>query len=108
MAKKRRPRPATTPEGRENQMIALAVDLAEQQILDGTASAAVLTHYLKMGTAREQLEREKLRRENTLLEAKAESLASAARIEELYSEAMKSMQAYRGEYQEPTEEFDED
>lgn len=88
--------PATTPEARENQLIAAAVDLAERQIREGTASAQVLTHYLKLGTTRERLEQERIRGENELLKAKVESLASAAHVEELYKNALKAMRAYAG------------
>lgn len=91
----RRP-PATTPEAREKQLVSLAVSRAEQQIRDGTASAAVLTHYLKLASTREQLEQEKLRRENALLAAKAEAVESAKRVEELYKEALVAMRAYQG------------
>ena len=93
--KRRRP-PATTLEGRENQVIAAAMDLAEEQILDKTASSQVITHFLKLGSVREQLEREKLIQENELLKARVEALASAGRIEELYTEAMAAMRAYNG------------
>lgn len=96
----RRP-PATTPEARENQMVALAIDLAEKQLEEGTASTQVITHYLKIATSRERLEREKLERENELLRAKAESLASAQRVEELYTQALSAMKSYSGQ---PTEE----
>ena len=89
--------PATTPEARENQLVALAVDRAEQQLRDGTASAQVITHFLKLGSTREKLEQERLRHENLLLEAKKENLASAGRIEELYSKALGAMRSYRGE-----------
>jgi hypothetical protein len=89
--------PATTPEARENQLIAAAVDLAEQQIRGGTASAQVVTHYLKLGTTRERLEQERIRQENKLLEAKVESLASGARVEELYRNALTAMRAYSGQ-----------
>lgn len=102
-SKPRRP-PGTTIESRENQMISLAVDLAEKQLIKGTASSQVITHYLKMGTVREGLEREKIRRENLLLEAKSDAIASGKRVEELYSNALKAMRAYAG--QEP--EFEED
>ena len=91
----RRP-PATTPEARENQLIAKAVDLAEKQLADGTASAQVITHYLKLGSSREKLEQERIANENKLLEAKREAMASAARIEELYSAAIGAMRAYGG------------
>lgn len=89
-------RPATTPEGRENQLISLAVDLAERQIRDGTASAQVVSHYLKLGSTREKLEQERLKRENLLLEAKVEQLASAERTEELYKQAIVAMRQYSG------------
>lgn len=90
----RRMRPALTPESRENQMIALAVDLAEQQLRDGTASSQVITHYLKLGSTRERLERERLEEENRLLKAKTKALESSERTEELYREAIKAMRKY--------------
>lgn len=89
--------PATTLEGREMQMIAHAVDLAERQLLDGTASAQVITHYLKLGTSRERLEQEKLRRENILLEARAQATASGERIEELMRNAIAAFRGYAGQ-----------
>jgi hypothetical protein len=92
-----RQRPATTPEGRESQLVAAAVDLAEQQILAGTASAQVITHYLKLGSSRERLEQARLENENRLMDAKIEGMKSAARIEELYEKALDSMRLYRGD-----------
>ena len=94
---KPRRRPATTPEARENQMVALAVDLAEQQMRAGTASSQVISHYLKLGTSREKLEQEKLARENKLLEAKSDAIASAKRVEELYVTALNAMRTYAGQ-----------
>lgn len=97
MAGKKRPqRPAETEEGRENQLISLASDLAEKQIIEGTASAMVITHFLKLGTTRERLEKQRLQRENQLLLAKVEQLASAKRIEELYEQALNAMRTYAG------------
>ena len=90
-------RPAQSPEARENQLINLAVDLAEKQLAEGTASAMVITHYLKMGSPKERLEREKLRRENEHLKAKIDSLQSYQRVEELYNDAVSAFQIYRGE-----------
>lgn len=89
-------RPALTPEARENQLISLAVDLAEEQLREGTASSQVITHYLKLGSSREKLERERLEEENKLLKAKTEALKSAERMEELYAEAIKAMSRYSG------------
>ena len=99
MAKQRgrpRRRPATTDEGRENQLVSYAIDLAEKQLADGTASAQVVTHFLKLGSTREKLEQERLHRENLLLDSKVEMMASAKRVEELYAEALNAMRQYAG------------
>ena len=93
----RKIRPALTPEARENQMIALAVDLVEQRLLDGTASSQETTHFLKLGSMKNRLEMEKLQEENRLLKARTEALQSTKRVEELYSEAIKAMRRYSGQ-----------
>lgn len=93
----RKIRPALSPEARENQLVSLAVDLAERQLLDGTASSQVITHYLKLGTAKEKLERERLEEENKLLKAKTEQIQSQKRIEELYADAISAMKRYSGQ-----------
>lgn len=90
-------RPALTPEAREKQMVAYAVDLAERQLLEGTASSQVITHYLKIGSMREKLERERLEEENKLLRAKTEALQSQKRVEELYINALNAMKLYSGQ-----------
>jgi hypothetical protein len=95
-AKSRRA-PAATPEGRENQLIAAATSLAEKQIREGTASSQIISHYLKLGTTRERLEQEKLARENELLKAKSEAIASAQKVEELYKTALDAMRSYAGQ-----------
>lgn len=102
----RKRRPATTPEGRENQLVSLAADLAERQLTNGTASSQVITHFLKLGSTREKLEQERIQNENLLLSAKVEQLASAKRIEELYENALNSMRQYSG-HQEVYEEDDD-
>lgn len=102
---RRRQRPATTPEAREAQIVSFAMDLAEKQLTDGTASAQVITHFLKLGTTRELMERERLARENELLEAKVEALASAKRVEELYEDALNAMKEYSGR---SIDEYDEE
>ena len=101
-------RPATTPEGRENQMISLAVELAEKQLVDGTASAQVISHYLKLGSSREKLEQHRIELENQLVKAKTDIMASQKNVELLYKEALDAMRSYSG--QEPVErdEYDED
>lgn len=92
----RKLRPALTPEARENQLIALAYDLAEQQLLDGSASSQVITELIKSGSTRRRLEKQKLETEIELLQAKTESIQSAQHVEELYKNAIDAMQVYNG------------
>ena len=102
-----RRKPATSPEAKENQMVSLAVRLAEKQLTEGTASAQVISHYLKLGSSREKLEQERLAYENNLLQAKTEAMASQARVEELYVSALNAMRSYSGQIT-PTDEEDDD
>lgn len=88
--------PATTPEERENQLISAAVDLAENQLRDGSASAQVLTHYLKLGSSRERLEQQRLKNEVALLQTKREMMESEKRVESLIADALYAMKAYSG------------
>jgi len=89
-------RPALTPEGRENQLVSFAVDLAERQLRDGTASSQVITHYLKIGSTKERLEKERLEKEIELMDAKTKNLQSSERTEELYANALNAMRNYSG------------
>lgn len=89
-------RPATTVEGRENQLISLAVDLAEQQLAAGTASSQVITHYLKLGSSKERIEKEILEEQRELIRAKTEAIQSGKRVEELYKNALNAMRTYSG------------
>lgn len=91
-------RPAITPEARENQLIFLATELAEQQLRDGTASSQVITHYLKLGSTKEKIEKEILEQQKDLIKAKTEALQSTKRIEELYSNAISAMKKYSGSF----------
>ncbi len=95
-SKVRKIRPALSPEARENQMISLAVDLAEQQLLDGTASAQVITHFLKLGSTRAHIEKELLEKQRDLASAKTDSIKSQQKSEEMFAEAMKAMRRYSG------------
>ena len=88
--------PATDPEARENQMISLAVNQAERMLTEGHAPTPIVVHYLRLATTKNQLEKEKLKKENILLEAKANAIESAARSEELYSRAIAAMREYSG------------
>ena len=90
-------RPALTPEARENQMISLAMDLAEQQLRDGTASSQLITEFVKRGSTKTRLEQEILEEQKELIEAKTKSLQSAQRIEELYANALDAMRNYSGQ-----------
>lgn len=99
--------PALTLEGRENQLIALAMDLAERRMLEGTASSQEVTHFLKLGSSKAVLERDRLREENKLLRAKTEALQAQRSNEELLSKALKALKSYRGESDyEDDEEYD--
>ncbi len=89
-------KPALTPESREKQLIAMATDLAAQQLADGSASSQVITHFLKAGSERERIERERLKTENDLLKAKIEALQSAKHTEELFANAIEAMKRYSG------------
>lgn len=102
--KKKRP-PATTPEARENQMIALAVDLAEKQLMDGTASSQVISHYLKLGTTREKIEKDILLERKKLMKAQTEQIESQKRVEELYTKALSAMKTYSGSEDESDEDI---
>lgn len=90
-------RPATTPDGRENQLVSLAVNLAERQLREGSASAQVISHYLKLGSTREALEQSRLEHENRLLQARVDAMASTKKIEELYGKALHAMRTYQGQ-----------
>lgn len=103
MSSRERGRPALTPEGRENQLIALAIDLAEKQLRDGSASSQVITHYLKLGSLKEKKEMEIMEKQSELLSAKTEAIKSSRSVEELYSNAINAMRHYRGEREEEDE-----
>ena len=98
-------RPALTPEARENQMIALAMDLVEQRLRDGTASSQETTHFLKAASQKSKLELERLKLENELTAAKTKALADAEEIKVLYEEALKAMRRYGGHGDEEFEEY---
>jgi hypothetical protein len=83
----------------------MAIDLAERQLNDGTASAQVVSHYLKLGSTREKIEQERLRNENDLLRAKIDALASAKRVEELYEDALNAMRVYSGNTVEDEDDY---
>lgn len=89
-------RPATSPEARENQLISLAYDLAEKQFREGTASAQVISHFLKLGSTRYSLEREMMESQRDLYAAKAKSIASMENMEGLVGEVVRALRTYQG------------
>ena len=89
-------RPALTPEARENQMIALAVDLVEQRLRDGTASSQETTHFLKLASRKAKLEAERQELENELIRAKTQHLKDQADMKALYADAIAAMRRYSG------------
>ena len=93
----RRMRPALTPESRENQMSSVAMGRAEERLRNGTAASQEIVHFLKLGSTRERLEKEKIALENELVKAKTEAVASAKDIKEMYDQAMASFRRYSGQ-----------
>jgi len=96
MPARKRGRPAKTLEARENQLIALAMDVAEEQMRNGTASSQILTEFIRRGSSKDQLEKERLRHEVTMIEAKVEAIKSMKTTEELYAKALEAMRSYTG------------
>lgn len=92
----RKMRPALTPEARENQLCSLAVDLAERQLREGTASSQVITHYLRLASTRERIERQILESQRDLNLAKRKNLQSQEEMKELYADALRAMREYAG------------
>lgn len=104
-------KPATTPEERENICIALAMDCAEEQLRNGTASSQVITHFLSLASSKERLAQEIKEKEKELLVAKTENLQSNTKLEQTYMEAIEAMKTYSGNeevYEEYEEEDDDD
>ena len=101
----KRIRPASTPEAREKQLIYLASELAEKQLREGTASSQVISHFLKLGSTKGQLENQILVQEKELITARTESLKSNKVLEELYINAINAMKRYSG--YDSDDEYDE-
>lgn len=94
--KPERGRPALSPEAREKQLVALAMDRAEEQLRAGTASSQVIAHFLKLGSQKYELENARLIEENKMLRAKTEALESQKELKVVYEEALKAMRNYAG------------
>ena len=89
-------RPALTPEARQNQLIALATDLVEKRLIEGTASSQETTHFLKLATQEAKLKVKILEKQEELISAKNESIKASQRTEELYRDAIIAMRKYSG------------
>lgn len=108
MARFKKEKPAFTPDDREAQMISLAIDCAERQMREGTASSQIITHYLKLAASTTELEKKKVEQEIKLTEAKIEGIKSDARMEQLFSDAIAAMRSYSGTNEQTVEEDDDD
>lgn len=98
-------RPARTEKGKENQLINLAMKLAEKKLRDGTASSQIITHFLHLATAKAELEAEKLRTDVALSNAKIHKIESDEDIRELYESAINAIKGYQGEFNDEDEEY---
>lgn len=97
-------RPAISAEARENQLIALAYDVAEERLRNGTATSQEVVHFLRLGSMKERKELELLSKKIELDTAKTEALQSAKRIEDLYANAINAFKSYRGDSEDETDE----
>jgi len=98
---KKRMAPARTLEARENQLISMAMDLAEKQLREGTASSQIITEFIRRGSTKERIEKDILSEQKELLNAKTDALKSAKNVEELYEDAIRAMRMYSGSGEEP-------
>ena len=98
--------PALNPDARENQMISLAQDLAEQRLRDGTASSQLVVHYLKLGTAKARLEKQLLSAQVELAKAKTEAYHAAKENAETYKKAVEAMRRYGSSAVTPDEGYE--
>lgn len=103
----RRRSPAKTPEERESMLISMAMDRAEQQIADGSASSQLLTHFAKLGSSREKLEQERLRNEVQVLQKKVETMEAAVDVKNLMEEALLAFKGYSGQSTKKDDEEDD-
>lgn len=101
-------RPALTPEARENQLIALAIDCVEERLLNRTASSQETVHFLKLASSKYKVELEKMKLENELIQAKTKAIEDAADMKELYAEAIKAMRLYSGQSSQPEDDEEDD
>lgn len=87
---------ASTPEGRENELIDMAYNEVARRIANHEATSAELVHFLKMGSEKERLERSKLEAEMELQRVKAEAIVEGRSMESIAADAMEAMKRYSG------------
>lgn len=97
----RRRSPAKTPEERESALISMAYERAEQQIADGSASSQLLTHFVKAGSSRDKIEKEKLLNEVEVLKKKVETMEAAVDVKNLMEDALNAFKGYSGQSKDP-------
>ncbi len=78
----------------ERLLIGLAMNLAKKQLMDGTASSQVISHFLDLAKEERRRSLEKLKAETDLIRAKQEQIDSSKNIEKLYENAMLAMKSY--------------
>jgi hypothetical protein len=79
-----------------SQLTGLAVDLAEQQLRDGTASSQVITHFLKYATKEKEIELQILERQRDLITAKTDQINSQREDDIDYKEVVRAIKGYQG------------
>lgn len=94
-------RPLMSVQAREEQIAGYALDCAERQIREGTASPSVLVHFLRATSTKEALERQLLEQQNELLRVKRESAELQMQSESKYNEALQAFRGYSGTSEEP-------
>ena len=89
-------RPMLSPEAQEQRMISLAMEVAYERMINGTATAQEICYFLKLGSTREQLEKVKLENEIAYRQAQTDTLRNAETNEKLYQDAIEAMSRYSG------------
>lgn len=87
--------PPLSDKDHEAKLISLTLQMAEQQLIDGTASSQVMTHFLRLGSIRSKVELEKLRLENNLLTEKIQSEKMGQQLKEMFQDVMESLRDYQ-------------
>lgn len=87
---------ATTMEGRENELIALAYDAAEERIRNGTATSQEIVHFLRLGSAKERRAQEQMEADIALKQAKVKAIQDGEHLEQIYNDAIEAMKRYSG------------